>query len=492
MSMKRNLLVSLIILIAAACASAQSTVAPKLPDTEAGRLVAAYIETFNSGDEQKMRDFLAANVSPDALKQRPLDARLEVYRQLREGMGGLELNRVTRASDNSIAGLFHTKTGRWVEITFMLEAASPHKLVALGVEDAEPPSGDSGGGGAADLPASMSEKDAIAALEAFVNERVAADEFSGIVIVAKNGSPVFQKAYGLASRAYNVPNRLDTKFNLGSINKIFTQVAVGQLIEQGKLSLDDKLGKFLPDYPNRDAAEKVTVRELLSMTSGIGDFFGDKFLATPKDRLRTIKDYLPLFASEPLHFEPGTKNEYSNGGYVVLGAIIEKASGRDYYDYVRENIFKPTGMQNTDWYEADNMPPNSAEGYTREGAEGLGKNARRNNIYTRPARGSSAGGGYSTAEDLLKFSLALQSKKLRLADFRSGARGASVGAGAAQPNAGGFGGVGIAGGAPGVNAVLDIAGGDGYTIIVMSNYDPPSAMQVGMRARGLFSRVKAQ
>jgi CubicO group peptidase (beta-lactamase class C family) len=492
--MKRAILVCLFVSLTTAWAFAQNSAAPKLPDTEAGRLVTAYIQAFNTGDEQKMRDFLAANVSPDALKQRPLDARVDVYRQIREGMGELELNRVTQASESSITGLFHTKTGRWAEITFMLEPAAPHKLVALRVEDVEPPAGGAGGasGVSADLPASMSEKDAVAAIETFINERVAADEFSGTVIVAKNGTPVFSKAYGLASKTFNVPNRLDTKFNLGSINKIFTQVAIGQLVEQGKLSLDDKLGKFLPDYPNHDAAAKVSVRQLLSMTSGIGDFFGDKFEATPKDRLRSIKDFLPLFASEPLHFEPGSKSEYSNGGYIVLGAIIEKVSRRDYYDYVRENIFKPAGMQNTDCYEADFMPSNTAEGYTREGAESVGKGARRNNIYTRPAKGSPAGGGYSTAEDLLKFSIAIQSNKLRVPSFRQATVGAGGGAGAAQQNPRGFNGVGIAGGSSGINGVFEFNADDGYTIIVMSNYDPPSAMQIAMHAHQLIARVKAQ
>jgi CubicO group peptidase (beta-lactamase class C family) len=265
---------------------------------------------------------------------------------------------------------------------------------------------------------------------------------------------------------------------------------VGQLVSQGKLAYDDNLGKYLPDYPNREAAQKVTIRQLLSMSSGIGDFFGPKYEATPKNRLRTIKDFLPLFAGEPLAFEPGSKREYSNGGYIVLGAIIEKASGQDYYEYVREHIFNPAGMQNTDWYEADLPVQNLASGYTREATDGRAGGARVNNIYTRPAKGSPAGGGYSTADDLLKLARALQTQKLRLPGFEQPG-GPGPGKPVSferQPSA--FGGIGIAGGSLGLNALLDIGPDKGYTVIVMSNYDPPSAINAGKRIRGLLAKVK--
>ncbi|HEX8847125.1 MAG TPA: serine hydrolase domain-containing protein [Pyrinomonadaceae bacterium] len=328
------------------------------------------------------------------------------------------------------------------------------------------------------LPAKLTEQDALAALQKYLDEESRADEFSGAVLVAKNGKPVFQRAYGLASKEYGVQNRADTKFNLGSINKIFTQIAIGQLVEQGKLSYDDRLGKYLPDYPNREAAEKVTIRQLLSMTSGIGDFFGPEFEATPKDRLRNIKDFLPLFAAKALEFEPGTRRQYSNGGYIVLGAIIEKVSGEDYYDYVREHIYKPASMQDTAWYEADQPVNNLASGYTKEG--GAGKGARRNNLYTRPAKGNPAGGGYSTTDDMLKFTLALKDGRLRLPNFRQEAVAGGPGAG----------GLGIGGGAPGINALLETGVNGAYTVIVMSNYDPPSAQRVGKQIRSLLGRVE--
>lgn len=488
-----SFLLSIVLLVMSPVA--QTPESAKLPDTPQGRLVAAYVKAFNSGDEKAMREFFANNVAASALAQRPIDARLEIYREMRGNMGTIDLRRVVSARDNEVVVLVQTKEREWRELTFILEPTPPHKLMGIRVQDADPPSTRAEAGNAAATPTTppttpvpMTEAQLVEALDKHLTQAAAADEFSGTVLVAKKDSVVFQKAYGLASKEYNVPNRVDTKFNLGSINKIFTQIAIGQLVEQGKLSFDDKLGKYLPDFPNRDAVEKVTIRQLLDMKSGIGDFFGSEFEAMPKDRLRTLRDFLPLFATKPLEFEPGTKQQYSNGGYIVLGAIIEKVSGQDYYDYVREHIFKVAGMHNTDWYESDVLTPNLASGYTREGMADREKNVRRNNIYTRPAKGSSAGGGYSTAEDMLKFVAALRDGRLSLANFRQPA--ATDQQKSSEPKRAHFGGVGIAGGAPGINAALEANEASGYTIIVMSNYDPPSAEKVARQIRGWISGIK--
>ncbi|HJQ70118.1 MAG TPA: serine hydrolase domain-containing protein [Blastocatellia bacterium] len=478
---------TLTILFSAALAAvifAQSHRGLEMPNSPAGQRVSAYLKAFNSGDEKQMREFFANNVAPAALERRPIDARLQVYRQMRDEFQTLDLRRIVKADDASITVLLQTKSGDWLEVGFEFEATPPHKLVGFRVEDTEPPSGaasnEASSAGAGKRV--MSEGEVVSSLDKYLEDAAKADEFSGAVLLAKNGKPLFQKAYGLASKEFNVPNRVDTKFNLGSINKIFTKVAIGQLVEKGKLSFDDKIIKHLPDYPNREAAEKVTIQHLLQMSSGIGDFFGDKFDATAKDRLRRNGDFIPLFAAQPLAFEPGAKRQYSNGGYIVLGAIIEKVSGQDYYDYVREHIFKPAGMENTDSYEADAVIQNLAIGYTREGANGRG---RRNNFYTRPARGSSAGGGYSTAEDLLKFAIALSNNKLLSPEFTNW-----MFTGQMSPKAGGRGGFGFAGGAPGINATVEINSDSGYTAVVMSNYDPPSAERVGKQMREWLKLLK--
>lgn len=152
-------------------------------------------------------------------------------------------------------------------------------------------------------------------------------------------------------------NRTDTRFNLGSMTKMFTAVAIAQLAELGKLSFHDPISRHLPDYPNEAVASKVTIHHLLTHTSGMGDYQNEKFYAR-LDQLRTLSDLVPLFVNDPLAFESGAKWDYSNAGFVVLGLIIEKVSGQDYFTYVKQHVFKPAGMTSTDFYERDkNVPP---------------------------------------------------------------------------------------------------------------------------------------
>jgi CubicO group peptidase (beta-lactamase class C family) len=450
----------------------------QLPDTPAGKRVADYMLAFNSGDEARMIEFQKNNMAAAALQRRTDAERRQMYEQIYADLGALELRRIVAAKADAIDAWFYSKNKLWAKFSFSFESAPPHKLTGIGIDEVDsnaPPELDH------TTPKPTNDAELAASVGAYLDKQTQADEFSGVVLVAKNGKLIFHQAYGFANKNFNAPNLLDTKFNLGSINKIFTKIAIAQLVEQGKLAFEDRLGKLLPNYPNKAAAEKVTISQLLNMSSGIGDFFGEKYVNTPKNQIRTLKDYLPLFASEPLLFEPGTNRRYSNGGYIVLGVIIETVSGQDYYDYVRDHVFKPADMQNTAWYEMDAIVPNLATGYARDDDF-----VRRSNIYSAPGRGSSAGGGYSTAEDLLKFTLALQNGKLLSPEYTKWMLegGASTPPRPAAKTASAIvktsdGGLGIAGGAPGINAIVEQDIASGYTIIVLSNYDPPSAERVG-------------
>ena len=251
-----------------------------------------------------------------------------------------------------------------------------------------------------------------------MNRLAAADAFSGTLLIAKDGKPIFKSVHGLASKAYNVPNRLDTKFSVASVGKMFTAVAIAQLAEQGKLSFNDPVGKYLPDYPNKDVARKVTIHHLLTHSSGLGDTYSAKYICR-KGILKQIKDWLPLFVDDPkpLAFEPGARWQYSNQGFILLGAIIEKVSGENFFEYVRKHIFQPAGMVNTDYHEGDRDTPNLAMGYTN--FEDLGEDnyqfhlgERRNVSLYNGARGGPTGGANSTLDDLLRFSRALRENKL--------------------------------------------------------------------------------
>jgi CubicO group peptidase (beta-lactamase class C family) len=466
----------------------------KTPDTPGGKRVAAYLTAFNSGDEAAMRAFFEKNISAEALKTRSIDDRIQIYKQMHQRLETLRLDRVTSADSQSITALIQSHSGEWLDVTFLLDGTPEQKLVALRVEQTEPPqAGDQNSVPSTPLTADQFAK----AADSYLDSLVKQDLFSGTVLVGKQGVQTYSKACGLASIEFQVPNRLDTKFNLGSINKSFTKVAICQLADQGKLSFDDTIGKYLPDYPNADARARVTIKQLLTMKSGIGDFFGDRFEATPKEHLRTLGDYLKLFADQPLQFEPGTNQKYSNGGFIVLGVIIEKVTGMTYYDYVKKYIWEPAGMTNTDYYESDVPTQNRATGYTTERPFNVMSSAKRiDAIFTRPARGSSAGGGYSTAPDLLLYANALRDYKLlspRAAhwmmdsDFDISHDNKTP---AAEKGVLTTGGLGIAGGSPGTNAALDVDFASGNVVVALSNYDPPVAEQVARYLRKLVERVK--
>ena len=348
-------------------------------------------------------------------------------------------------------------------IVFELEPDAPQRYLRIG---------SIGGGdkaGHADEHGPRAGGDALAGLddlEEYLAAEAAADRFSGVVLVARDGRPVFHEAYGLASRRYQVPNRLDTKFNIGSLNKLFTAVAIYQLVQRGTIQLGDPIGQYLPELPP-EVGNEVTVTHLLEHRSGWAAYWdNEQFNARWRD-LRSLDDYMAFIKEIPLDFEPGTRMQYSNTGYEVLGAIIERATDDSYDDYVAKNVFEPAGMKDTAAYERDAPVPNLAVGYT-------GPDHGRENTFMLAVRGTAAGGGYSTAADLLKFANALGDDSLIPPEYGSRYRG------------GGF-----AGGAPGVNATLELDVAGGHTIIVLSNFDPPVAGQVGRKITQMLARTAA-
>lgn len=334
--------------------------------------------------------------------------------------------------------------------------------------------------GLAQSKASTDEK-LIRDLQVTLDKLTTEDKFSGAVLVAKHDQVLFKQAYGYADHAFDVKNRTDTKFNLGSMGKMFTGVAILQLAQAGKLSLDDKLIKDLPDYPNKAVARKVTLRQLLTHTSGLGDFFGPKFAAGNMGDYDSLESLLPLFVDKPLKFEPGTRWAYSNAGFIVLGLVIQRVSGESYYDYVQQHVFTPAGMKDTGNWPADADIPNRALGYTYMGQ--LPGAPRRSNVFFLQ-RGGSAGGGYSTVGDLLRFAEALQGGKLLDEKYTGLAMhgyvatphpGTKYGFGMEETSINGVRIVGHGGGGPGIQSVLDIYPDQGYVVAIMTNYDDAMA-----------------
>lgn len=325
-----------------------------------------------------------------------------------------------------------------------------------------------------------SEAKTIADLEAWLRDAASMDQFTGAVLVARDGHVLFRKAYGLADREQRIANTLQTRFRIGSMNKMFTAVAILQLVEAGKVDLRAPLGTYIPDYPNQDVATKVTIHHLLTHTGGTGDIFGPDFEAHRKE-LRTLADYLKLYGERGPEFEPGSTWAYSNYGMVLLGVVIEKVTGQSYYEYVQERVYEPAGMTATGSLPEDEAVPDRSVGYTRP----PGSTTWAPNTDSLPYRGTSAGGGYSTVDDLGRFAHALLGHELLspestelLLTGKVDSFGGKYAYGFEDRRRGGNGSVGHGGGAPGMNGDLRIYPESGYVVAVLANMDPPAAQGV--------------
>jgi len=226
------------------------------------------------------------------------------------------------------------------------------------------------------------------------------DLFSGSVLVAQHGKAIFRKAFGSANREWDVPNTLDTKFRIGSVTKQFTAVAILQLVEQDKLKLEDPISEYYAVSPPSWA--KITIRHLLTHTSGIPSYTAlPDFFAKLSRTDRTPQEIVELTQDSPLEFEPGTAFVYDNTGYILLGYVIEKVTGRSYSQYLEDDIFGPLGMTSTGYDFAAAIVPRRASGYVQ--FDGHWANA----AYIAMSLPFAAGALYSTVDDLLLWEEAL-------------------------------------------------------------------------------------
>lgn len=323
-------------------------------------------------------------------------------------------------------------------------------------------------------------------VEGLIERLVEQGRFAGVVLAAVEGRPLLHKAYGLADRAANRANALDTRFNIASAGKMFTTVGIGQLLEAGQLSLADRLVDHLPEF-RPDIGERITIAQLLSHTSGLGSYFASPLWDERRGSLDTLEDFLALIEGEQLQFTPGERYEYSNSGFTLLGAVIQKHAGKDYYTAMQERVFAPAGMTGTGYPTREDASPDLAVPYT-------------NGCFMRPAtectpgdwrdarpmggrRGGPAGGGYSTARDLNAFAEALKGGRLlkpqtlnqlkaeQLKMTRRGGPIDATGLGFGRLTIHGQPSWGHNGGTVGAQAQLDIFENAPLTLVVLANQD---------------------
>lgn len=441
------------------CFCAATLQAAPASETPTLRVFKQWLEAFNSGDASRISAFW------QKYGRSGFGDRVEGDLQLRAMTGAMTIFRVEEDTKTHVVILLKEARGSFSESTMDLQSTDPPVVSRMMGHPVPPP--------ASSQNAAANDDDLIARVQEHVAGTSGRDAFSGAVLIAHGGQVLLDKAWGMADSAKQIPNTPDTQFCIGSMNKMFTAVAVLQLVEQGRLSLDVPIASYWPDYPNHDLAARVTIRELLNHTGGTGDIFNPEYEAH-RSETRSLADYVKLFGSRPTAFTPGTRFEYSNYGFILLGRIIEIVSGEPYQSYVREHIYLPAGMLQSDSRPESDHVQNRAIGYTH-GPGNLVPNTNQ-----MPWSGTSAGGGYSTVHDLFLFAEALQSGKLIKPELLQEATKGSR----ARPDYGmGFyvlpdGGYGHGGGAPGINGELHILPHSGYVLVALANRDPRMATNI--------------
>jgi CubicO group peptidase (beta-lactamase class C family) len=488
---KRTLAITIAALLTAISARAQQAPAApgaapapvQIPETPAGVAARAFMDAMNANDSAAVHAFVQRYVSPTPMMEwTPARYEAMFARLARQSGGSLRPGRVRSEGDpNYVAVIFQAASGGRLGVEFVADPADPARMKLIELHPMQGP------GARPALPeGKVDEAAAVAAVAAHVGAAAQADRFSGVVLLARDGRIVHHQAYGMADRDAGRANTLDTRIGTGSVPKMITGVAVAQLVEQGKLKFTDTLGAVLPDYPNEDARRHVTIHHLLTHTAGVRDPFQAPGYVRGA-RYATPREWMALFADQPLEFRPGERMEYSNGGYAVLAAVVERVSGQPFGEYVRDHIFRPAGMAAANMDAYRRLP--WARGYSRPPEmDPMGLEPRRSNEWMVGSQGPSTdlsgfGGIAMTAEDLFRFTGALRGHRLLGAAMTDTVMAGKVAMGPGAPVQYGYGfyvarfpedehatiGHSGGGGASGIGADVEMVGP--WTLVVLGNYD---------------------
>lgn len=455
--------IAILVLVTITLAADGRSLAQERPTAGSPRMLAiGHFNRIVSSPAEELDDVLAQAIAPslrDRLGAGPLRAEME---RIRTALATATPAGARPVSDVTVELMYNFAAGSG-SVTLSLEPQPPHRLTDVSAKfpDLTTP--------ARTVRGVDDFEDAIGA---YLDRLAAEGEFSGSVVAAIGDRTVFAKSYGFADRRTSRANTLATPISVGSMNKMFTGLAFGQLLRDGRVQLDDKVGTYLPDYPNAAVREQVTIHQLLTHTSGIPSYWNDAWEAR-KDEISTVAETIKTFATDPLTARPGTEFLYSNGGPTIAGRILEVVTGQSYYDYIREHIYAPAGMTHSAHYLMTDRTAGFAIGYHRETPD----EPFVPNTDMMGLRGSPAGGGYASADDLLRFSKALADGRLLSREWleriwnprRDGPESANYcylwGTGVTNGKRW----VGHNGGAPGVSADFRYFPDDGITVIVLGN-----------------------
>ncbi len=471
-----------------ACAALAAPAAPaSLPDTPAGKLGSELIRHINTDTPAQIKQWAPTVLSPAIGEDDKADLLKSLASAARDS-GGVDLldARPGRQPGTLVLAVKGRRAGQRAVFVLAADPAQPGRLAQAELM----PLGDPAL--YADWPKAAVPRAELTRLVRATLDRLArTSSFSGCVTVFDGSETVLDECRGLAERNFGVAVDSQTKFHIGSMDKMFTAVAIAQLVEAGKLSWDATLAQSLPEYPDQEAARRITVWQLLHHTAGLGDFFVPEFFQH-REKYVDPADYLELIASQPKVGEPGKDWNYSNAGYVLLGRIIEKVSGEGYFDYVQRHVFVPAGMDSSGFDSQEDITPKLAVGYFREGPFSTDWKA---NWMSLPFKGSPAGGGHATNADLLRFAATLRAGRLikpatlaRMFDDEVPAGPGGYAAGFGDRLSNGRHIRGHAGGAPGMGADLAMVWETGAAVAVTSNEgDSPTALMLAEHIADLLA-----
>jgi CubicO group peptidase (beta-lactamase class C family) len=458
-----------------------------IPEGSRGARIKSLIEVMNAGSAGRVKRFLDEECTEEFREGVPIEDRVSTALGFQRDTGGIDFYSVrTYTPERPGATVVIVKDrilGSWWGLTFRFGEAPKSLVAGLGINPARPPAGI--------VEPPITEKEAIDEIRALMGKVKATNWYSGTVLVARGASVILTDFAGEASKAFHVPINIDTKFNLGSMNKMFTSTAIARLVEAGKISFDDPISKYIDEtWLPKSVTDTITVRHLITHTSGLGSYFNDVYEKSSRALFRKLDDYKPLIKDDKPAFPPGTRFQYSNTGMFLLGVVIEKVTGEDYFEHIRKAIYAPAGMTDSDCYEMDYPVENLAIGYSPDFTSPY---KWQNNLYKHVLKGGPAGGGFSTVKDLHRFALAMLSGKLVSDTMRNTMwtdfQGANYGYGFQVVQSPGGRAVGHSGGFPGINSQLDIYVDSGYIVAAMCNYDngaSPLANRIGL----ILARVK--
>lgn len=405
----RPLSLTMILCAALACATpsakASQALSKPLPDTPVGRLAGSLIQHVSTDKPLEIRKWAQARLSA-AIPQEDKDAFVADLESAARDSGGLELidARINpRQPEQLQVAVKARRDGRHALFVLAADAAQAEQFSEVGLHPMDDPEL------YADWPTAPLKPPQLKELIRKALDRlVQTEDFSGCVSVQAGGEAAFHECRGAAERTFGTPTSKLTRFHIGSMNKMFTAVAIAQLVEAGKLGWHDSLAQHVPEYPDQASAKKITLWQLLHHSAGLGDFLVPEYFEH-SERFLNPADYLDLIARQARVSEPGEQWAYSNAGFMLLGRVIENSSGQSYFDYLQTHIFAPANMRASGFDALDEVVPGLAVGYYRDGLFSRDWKAAWRKLGLK---GGPAGGGYSSNEDLLKFAQALRDGRL--------------------------------------------------------------------------------